>query len=400
MLFLAPLLVLSSFIYVAMGDDLDAQVQFDNKPPPPAPPPEQKLVVAHFMVGNTYPYQVADWSKDIILASSKGIDAFVLNVGRDEWQPKRVADAFTAAQKSKTGFKLFLSFDMSSLPCATLADATALRNYIISYRSHPNQLIYPLGSGRLLVSTFAGEDCRFGQGSLQTAWHYALKGDPQLPDVYFVPSFFVDPLKFGELKIIDGAFHWNSAWPMGNYNASFELDNLFLKNLGGKTYMAGISPWFFTHYGPDTYNKNFIYRCDDWHFAARWELIVKNRHMVDLAQVITWNDFGESHYVGPIAGAQPMSEAWTKGFDHQDYLWAVALLPTPAAVTLSCGSSHSAETLPAGLSKMRLRLSTQCEVKVQIWRKDTLVMDFMPTGFRFNRNPVSYNFNAFVAVSP
>jgi hypothetical protein len=40
-------------------------------------------------------------------------DAFALNVGIDSWQPARVADAYAAAESSGTGFKLFLSVDMS-----------------------------------------------------------------------------------------------------------------------------------------------------------------------------------------------------------------------------------------------------------------------------------------------
>jgi glucan endo-1,3-alpha-glucosidase len=40
-------------------------------------------------------------------------DAFALNVGSDSWQPDRVSSAFAAAKASGTGFKLFLSFDMS-----------------------------------------------------------------------------------------------------------------------------------------------------------------------------------------------------------------------------------------------------------------------------------------------
>ena len=38
--------------------------------------------------------------------------------------------------------------------------------------------------------------------------------------------------------------------------------------------------------------------------------------MYDLVEIVTWNDFGESHYIGPIHGAQPNSEAWVDGFDH------------------------------------------------------------------------------------
>ena len=46
-------------------------------------------------------------------------------------------------------------------------------------------------------------------------------------------------------------------------------------------------------------------------------MLIQNRTSVQLAQLISWNDFGESHYVGPVLGMQPMSEAWVNGFDHQ-----------------------------------------------------------------------------------
>ena len=43
----------------------------------------------------------------------------------------------------------------------------------------------------------------------------------------------------------------------------------------------------------------------DYLLPQRWQSIIQNRTMFDLVEVITWNDYGESHYVGPIAGAQP-----------------------------------------------------------------------------------------------
>lgn len=43
---------------------------------------------------------------------------------------------------------------------------------------------------------------------------------------------------------------------------------------------------------------------------------MEDRDNVDIVQIVTWNDYGESHYVGPIKGAQPNSEAWTSGMDH------------------------------------------------------------------------------------
>lgn len=42
----------------------------------------------------------------------------------------------------------------------------------------------------------------------------------------------------------------------------------------------------------------------------------------DVVQVISWNDYGESHYVCPevgVRGAQPGSEAWTDGMDHRAF---------------------------------------------------------------------------------
>lgn len=43
--------------------------------------------------------------------------------------------------------------------------------------------------------------------------------------------------------------------------------------------------------------------------------------MFDMVEIITWNDYGESHYIGPIKGAQPMSNAWVDGFDHTGTLY-------------------------------------------------------------------------------
>jgi hypothetical protein len=40
-------------------------------------------------------------------------DAFALNIGRDDWMPARVADAYSAAQALNVNFKLFISFDMT-----------------------------------------------------------------------------------------------------------------------------------------------------------------------------------------------------------------------------------------------------------------------------------------------
>jgi glucan endo-1,3-alpha-glucosidase len=55
--------------------------------------PKKKYVIAHHMVGNTFPYTLDDWTEDITLAHASGIDGFALNTGSDSWEPARIADA-------------------------------------------------------------------------------------------------------------------------------------------------------------------------------------------------------------------------------------------------------------------------------------------------------------------
>jgi hypothetical protein len=78
-----------------------------------------KRVIAHHMVGNTYPYTLDTWSTDISLALSAGIDGFALNVGSGgvgNWQREQVKNAYGAAaalSASGSTFGLFLSLDMT-----------------------------------------------------------------------------------------------------------------------------------------------------------------------------------------------------------------------------------------------------------------------------------------------
>ncbi|TFK49592.1 glycoside hydrolase family 71 protein [Heliocybe sulcata] len=447
-----------------------------------------KYVVAHHIVGNTYPYTVANWASDISLAAAHGIDGFALNVGPDSWQSARVADAYTAAKNANNGFKLFLSFDMSVLPCTTAANAAALRTYITTYANHTNQLKY---NGGVFASTFAGESCTFGQSSVALGWQtqfvQQLNGSNS---VYFAPSFFIDPATFKNYNnSFNGQFNWNSGWPIGlttavanqqlsaqgtslnnlstagqntlkSYVGATGTDTNYVNNLkampsNGKprAYMAAVSPWFFTHYSPQTYNKNFIYD-GDWHlYPTRWQNLVSIRSQVDIVQIVTWNDYGESHYIGPIEGAQPNSQAWVNGFDHQgwlymtqyfatayktgsypaitkdqiflwarphtrnatssdpvakptnyeldqDQLWAVVFSTAAATVTLSTSATtNQTFSVAAGVSKLNMPLTVGGYMQGQIIRSGKTVVSLKPSGYNFTAKPTSYNYNAFVAYS-
>ncbi|KAG8839265.1 hypothetical protein FRB91_007114 [Serendipita sp. 411] len=424
-----------------------------------------KLVVAHHMVGNTYPYTVEDWKRDIQLASSHSIDGFVLNVGRDDWMTARVDDAYAAAQSVGNGFKLCLSLDMTSLPCATLQDVQTLQHWVSRYAHHPNQLIY---RGKPLVSTFAGEGCTYG-GSFATAWTEFKKGLGG--NIHFVPSLFTNPAILNTLPFLDGIFNWNGGWPtqLNEQSSASQIeqainslntDALLLSGMSDKTYTAAVSPWFFTHYGPDTWNKNWIYRGDDWLFAKRWEELIGMRDRVGIVEVISWNDYGESHYIGPIAGAQPNSQAWVDGFDHQgwlemtsyyaqafktgsfpviaedkvfvwarphpkdasapdhvprpqfadltdDFFWVVIFAKSPATAILhapppnldSNSVDHNAAMIvdiPAGVHKLRYPLLPGRTMAVRLERSGNVDLDYRADGFVFNPSPNVYNFNAWV----
>ena len=52
-----------------------------------------RQVFAHYMVGLTSGQSQDQWQRDISEAKSAGIDGFALNMGTDDWQPERVADA-------------------------------------------------------------------------------------------------------------------------------------------------------------------------------------------------------------------------------------------------------------------------------------------------------------------
>jgi len=70
-----------------------------------------------------------------------------------------------------------------------------------------------------------------------------------------------------------------------------------------------VSPYFFTHYPPNSFDKNWLFY-SDWLWQPRWEQILQLRP--SFVQVITWNgtllvpflpayansysaDYGESH---------------------------------------------------------------------------------------------------------
>ncbi|WVQ80186.1 hypothetical protein IAT38_002291 [Cryptococcus sp. DSM 104549] len=406
-----------------------------------------KYLYAHHMVGNTYSYSQSTWADDISQAASAGIDGFALNYGSDSWQPARIASAYAAAA-AQGSFKMFLSMDVTSLSCSSASDAANLVDTIATYASHSAQAKY---QGKALVSTFSGEYCTFGQGSVSAGWTYFRSLlTAKSVSIYFVPSIFSDTSTFSSNSWMEGEFNWNSGWPMGSTALTTSSDTTYMSALGSKEYMAAVSPCFFTYYSPSSYNKDWIYRSDDWLLARRMEQIISQRASFDLAEIISWNDYGESHYIGPIRADQPNSQGWTNGMPHtawltviqyyasafksgsygsnndqmvfwtrphpkaatpssptcsrptnwdytDDLLYVWVALKSAATVTITSGSNTGTWNLAAGVSKISVS-SGAGVITGKIVRSGSTVKSYTSSGsFTYTTSPTDYNYNYFVA---
>jgi len=97
---------------------------------------------------------------------------------------------------------MFISFDVTSLPCASQQDGDRIRGFVSQYHDHVAQL--KDAQGRAVFSTFAGEYCTFGRGNANDGWSYAIKEG--LPPTLFLPAYFSDPSSFKNFPVMDGDF--------------------------------------------------------------------------------------------------------------------------------------------------------------------------------------------------
>ncbi|POW03033.1 hypothetical protein PSTT_11390 [Puccinia striiformis] len=270
--------------------------------------------------GLTINYTRQDWKTQISLAASHGIDAFALNVGSpDRWQVDQVNTAYDVATQitatSGQPFQLFLSLDMS-----VIQTAPDVATWVTKFAPMKSQLLV---GGKAFISTFSGESNLFGASNVSTGWKAAVKAplaalNPPIEAV-FVPAWSsLDPSTAVSMNpVVDGIMTWK-AWPTGNETSNTSVDSLFQADAkkNGKLYMASVSPCFYTHYS----DKNFMFKSDDNLYLNRWQELIAMPIQPDYIQIVSWNDYGESHYIGPIAGTPPAGTTWISGFDHQAWL--------------------------------------------------------------------------------
>ncbi|KAG1805459.1 glycoside hydrolase family 71 protein [Suillus subaureus] len=254
-------------------------------------------VFAHFMaslsdtptVQNSYSYAESDWTNDITIAQNIGIDGFALNIAANDYEVDRIVDAYAVAEA--LGFKLFYSFDMSYT-----WQQSDMVNIIANHSSSPRE-----SYGEDFWASF--------KSSLQS----------QGIDITLAPAFttYRDPSDATSLvstfPSIDGFFNWPADVDANLTTATDLAYQAAVSSLSGP-YIMSVSPWQFKNL--DGAGDWVEYSDTLWNY--RWQQAV-NDVKPDIVEIVTWNDYGESHYIGDInpnvyLGTQ--APLYVNGFTH------------------------------------------------------------------------------------
>ncbi|KAJ6517525.1 glycoside hydrolase family 71 protein [Mycena vitilis] len=266
-----------------------------------------KLVFAHFIVGIVADRtSAAAYDSDMQRAKAIGIDAFALNIGLDTYTDTQLGYAYQSA--SNNGMKVFLSFDFNWW---NTGQGAAVGAKIAQYAGRAGQLIV---NNKVFVSSFVGD-------GLNVAAVRAAAGR----DIYFAPNYHPGQ---GDFNAVAGALNW-AGWPSNGQNRApsggvtvsvNSGDQAYRAKLGVKGYIAPASPWFFTHFGAEvSYSKNWVFPSDLlWYL--RWQQILNLQPT--FVEMVTWNDYGESHYVGPLSSPHydDGSSRWVNDMPHDGWL--------------------------------------------------------------------------------
>ncbi|KAE9402282.1 glycoside hydrolase family 71 protein [Gymnopus androsaceus JB14] len=267
-------------------------------------------VFAHFMVQNAFSYDsVADWTADIVAAQAIGIDGFALNTAVDDYEVDRYTDAFAAAEAAD--FKFFISFDMTYDWAS--ADMVSL------VQTYASSSAYYQWNGLPLVSTYDGDnqDNDFWQDFKDALEDAGIT-------ISLAPAFvdFRDPSEatgmFETYTSIDGFFNWWS-WPedvAADLTTATDLAYQAGISAAGRTgpYIMAVSPWQFKELGGEL---DWVEQSDElWKY--RWEQAISDVKP-DIVEIVTWNDYGESHYISdinPNVDLGDLAPLYVNGFVH------------------------------------------------------------------------------------
>ena len=243
----------------------------------------EPMVFAHYMLVFQPPKN--DYTNDIKLAQAAGIDAFAVNFEGPDWALTQgwLTEFYQQAQELK--FKLFISIDTTSV-----TDKTIAANVSKTFATWDSQLKI---NGHVVLSSFSVNP---------PAWDWQTDIiDPIGQPVLFLPGDLDETsngISAGETDF--GHFTWihpaNPAVgePVNGQLTEQSIDEDFAKwQTPAKPWMAGVAPYYFRALEPD----NWLNAQDDGMWVDRWMNLLKVKP--SFIEIVTWNDFGESSYIGP-----------------------------------------------------------------------------------------------------
>ncbi|VDC04446.1 unnamed protein product [Peniophora sp. CBMAI 1063] len=415
---------------------------------------QAKAGFAHFLVANSQSFDADQWRTEITAAQSLGIQGFVLDTAGNSYEPSQIGTAYTVAESLPQSFEFIWSFDFNSHAWSN----SEIVSLVTAHASSPASYKW---NGDVLVSTFGGqtEDDSFWSGLKQT-----LRG--QGITISLAPAFnnYTDPDDASTLlsryPSIDGFMNWQ-AWPQDvNQTLTTDTDLAYqsaIKSSRSGPFIMSVSPWQFKNL--DSQNgdlDNDWVELSDTLIKYRWEQAI-NEVKPDIVEIVTWNDYAESHYIAALNPNVVMAadaHAYVDGADHTpwqiimkhyiswyltgtepavstdqvvvwyrlhpkaavcstpslprnsafpaDAVFGFALLTSPATVTMDIGSNNHFEwDAPAGVSIGSVPFPQQDNQIpfIQIIRNGAVV----ESGFgsaTWSMECETYNFNPFVGVIP
>ena len=238
-------------------------------------------VFAHYMLIMQPPN--GDYTDDIGLAKAAGIDAFAVNYGgwNVDWAQQEgfLAKFYQTAEAQD--FKLFLSIDTTSVN-----DTSMIIRLTNTYADSPAQFRV---DGKVVLSSFQTNP---------PAWNWKNDVLDQIGSlVLFLPGTLSDAADqlFGDDGMSgDGPFTWIHPTKTVDDEHATDISMASARTSNNKLWMAGIAPWFFKQLSAD---MNWAQAQDDGIFVDRWLSLLSLKP--DFIEIITWNDWSESSYIGP-----------------------------------------------------------------------------------------------------
>ncbi|KZV73756.1 glycoside hydrolase family 71 protein [Peniophora sp. CONT] len=410
-----------------------------------------KAVFAHFLVANSQSFDSNQWHTEITTAQSLGIQGFVLDTAGNSYEPSQIATAYGVAEP--LGFLFLFSFDFSH--------AWSVSEMASLISAHATSKATYKWNNAVLVSSFQGE----ANGN---AFWSSLKStlSSEAITISLAPAFisFRDPSQtsalLSQFPSIDGFMNWWS-WPEDNGQTLTTATDLAyqsaIKSSRTGPFIMSVSPWQFKNLNSQSGDlSNDWVELSDTLIKYRWEQAI-NDVKPDIVEIVTWNDYAESHYIAALNPNVQMAadaHAYVDGADHTpwqfimkhyiswymkgtepavatdqvvvwyrlhpkaaacstpsqprnsafpaDAVFAFALLTSPATVTMDIGiNNHFQWDAPAGVSMGSVPFPQQDNQIpfIQIIRNGAVV-ESGHLSATWSKECQTYNFNPFVGVVP